>query len=880
MAIALEGTVTFLFSDIEGSTRILEALGPNRYREVLEAHNAIFRGAAAANEVSTEGDSFFCAFASAIEAVNSALAIQRGLAKHPWPEGAEVRVRMGLHTGEAVRGGDNYVGLAVHRAARIASAAHGGQILLSEASAALVREALPGEASLRDLGWFRLKDLAHPEQLFQVDASGLQSEFPVPTGEDSGPARLPEQLTTFVGREEEIASVLEAITDARLVTLSGIGGSGKTRVAIQCGHRASARFPGGVFFIPLDEASDESAVAKILASSLSVQEQVGTAIEETVIEFIAPREVLLIFDNCEHVTGEAARLAALLLRSCRGLKILATSRESLLVPGEHLFELGPMNFPEDSTVSTIDSDAVRLFVERASYASPGFEPGRWLDQCVEICRRLEGIPLAIELAAARTSVLDPDEILARLDNRFALLRTRGRGVDPRHGTLVGAIDWSYDLLDSRLQRLLRHLSVFRGGFTLAAVGAICFEEPPDEHDILDMLTELNEKSLLPRTSHATGSRFRLLETIREYAAMRLHDEGEDAAAHRRHRAFYTSLASAKSHELGGPGQMEALDHMEAEHPNFLAVIQRADDEGDLHAAAEMASWLTWFWYVHSHFSTGEKWAHALLDSIPEQADRTWLRLVLGAGLYDFRLGNFHRSEIRLQKALRLATDMGLPRLQMWSHAYLATNDLYRLHLEEALGHADQALELAGGLGDALGLGYATYIKVSTRSATLYRSEDLDPSAAADLAARLEPVSLSVRAIGERNMIGHVLQSQGFLHARAGDLPQATAALDQSIQALTELGQVGCACHCLEAIADLLSLKGDAATATALIAAAGQLRGRIGISIAPVEDEFINAARARCENALGAAGVGSHSAEGALLSLPEATQLAREALARL
>jgi class 3 adenylate cyclase len=462
------GTVTFLFSDIEGSTRLLQTLG-DRYVAVLDEHAAILRRAVAGAggvEVSTEGDSFFVAFASPQAAVRAAVATQRGLAAHDWPPGRPVRVRMGLHTGEGVLGGDNYVGLDVHRAARIAGAAHGGQVLVSDATRALVDHGLPDGASLRDLGEHRLKDIALPERLHDLVIEGLRADFPPPRTLDARRDNLPVQLTSFVGRNEEIAEVRRLLGRTRLLTLSGPGGVGKTRLALQVAAELLAGFGDGAFFVDLSSVTDPALVPSVVAQVLGVPEVAGRPILEAVRDRLRNQELLLVVDNFEQVV-EAAPLLEELLTAAPALKVLVTSRVVLSLRGEQEYVVPPLELPDPERLPDLPAlgrvEAVRLFTERAQAVRPGFRLTEENAPAVaEICARLDGLPLAIELAATRTQVLSPEQLLARLQQRLALLTSGARTLPERQRTLRAAIAWSYDLLEAAERRLLARLSVFSG----------------------------------------------------------------------------------------------------------------------------------------------------------------------------------------------------------------------------------------------------------------------------------------------------------------------------------------------------------------------------------------------------------------------------------
>lgn len=871
------GTVSFLFTDIEGSTRLLRTLGRTDFVTVIERHNEIFRSIVGDAEVSTEGDAFFCAFETPIEAVEAATSIQRLLHDHAWPQSSEVLVRMGIHTGEGRLGGDSYVGLDVHKAARIASAAHGGQVLVSDATRALIEHAVPEGAALIDLGEHQLKDLAQPERLFQLSINGLRSDFPTINSIGSAEVHLPTTLTGFVGRESELRAVADAFTNARLVSLVGIGGSGKTRLAIEAARDVGSD-RGGVFFVDLADAIDAEMIAKTTAGVLSLPEQAGRPIEGTLIEFLTDRSDLLIFDNCEQVIDEAAGIVESLLRSCPELKVLATSREALRIAGEQLINVGSMQLPDPTDSDrAMHTDAVQLFVSRAVQAHPAFDADPWIDEIAAICLRLEGIPLAIELAAARSAVLNPREILDRLEDRFSLLKSRSRSGERRHGTLEAAMDWSYELLDEPSQRLLCWLSIFRGGFTLRAAWSVCFDSTSEPDEVLDRLEELHDKSLVIKDVGFDETRFRLLETVRDYAARRLEGSGDLASAGTMHRQYFSSFVKEQTRRLGGADQLEALDLLEGDHDNLRAVIRRHINEGDFDSAADIAGQLSWFWYLHAHFAEGERWSDELLEFIPPVPDRPWLRLLIGTAQYDYRVGEFERANVKLQNAVEFAARTEQPRLEMWAHAYLATTEIYRMDMVTAREESVRALELANQEGDLIGLGYATYMRVNADSGSLLIKDQITPERAGELLAQLTPVAEAARALGDRNMIGHVGQTEGLLAFHAGDTERASAAFDAAVVALTEIGTVGCVGHCIDAIADYASATGFDLPAARLLGASDGLRQGVGVAIAPMEDYFRAETRRKTLAATSNADLEREIAAGQALSLPEASQLARQIL---
>jgi predicted ATPase/class 3 adenylate cyclase len=495
------GIVTFLFTDVEGSTRMLQALG-ERYAAVHGGYARIVRDAIAANggvEVSTEGDSFFAAFGDASGAVAAAVAAQRGLADAQWPPGARLRARMGLHTGAGTLGADNYLGLDVHLAARVAAAAHGGQIVLSDATRRLVEDRLPAGARLRDLGEHRLKDIEASQRLADVVVEGLPDAFPPPRTLDARPNNLPAQLTSFVGRRHEIDELRRLLARTRLLTLTGAGGSGKTRLAVQLAAEVLADYPDGAFFVDLSAVTDPALVASAVARALGVVEAPGRPILEVLKASVAASELLLVIDNFEQVIGAAPAVAQLLAAGPR-VKVIVTSRIVLSLPGEQEYEVAPLNPPDLSRASDLEalrrSEAVQLFAERARAVRPQFEVTSGNATAVaEITARLDGLPLAIELAATRTKLLSPEQMLPRLQQRLSAITSTSRTVPQRQRTLRDAIAWSHDLLDPAEQRLFARLAAFTGGWTLEAAEFVC--RPAEVGlDALDGLASLVDKSLI------------------------------------------------------------------------------------------------------------------------------------------------------------------------------------------------------------------------------------------------------------------------------------------------------------------------------------------------------------------------------------------------
>ena len=611
------GTVTFLFTDIEGSTSLEQRLGTARYAALRERHREILRAAFGAHggaEQSTEGDSFFVVFDSAREAVAAAVEAQRTLAAEPWPDDAPVRVRMGLHSGEAGIAGGSLVGLDINRAARIAGVAHGGQVLLSDATRALVGAALPGDLRLRDLGEHRLRDLAGPERLVQVAADDLPSDFPAVRSVDSRPNNLPTQLTTFVGREREVSQALELLGRTRLLTMTGPGGTGKTRLSLQVAAAAAERFPDGVWFVALEPVRDPALVASTIARTLGAQHSSTRPALETLVDAIGERHDLIVLDNFEQVLA-AGPVVAEILRRCPNVTFLVTTRTALRVSGEQeypvdglpappdisrLSELERLNLPR--AIRELDAEAlsqyeaVRLFIARAATVRPGFTVTNATAPAVaQICARLHGMPLAIELAAARIKLLAPDQILARLERHLALLTAGSRDLPERQQTLRGAIAWSYDLLDDGSRLLVDRLSVFRGGCELETAEAVCGPASELGMDLFEGLGALVDQSLLRIEDGQAEPRFVMTETIAEFADEMLEARGERDTVQERHARAFLDLAERAAPNLSGAEQRQWLDRLERDHDNLRAALDwsTARPEPDIAARLAFALWRFW-----------------------------------------------------------------------------------------------------------------------------------------------------------------------------------------------------------------------------------------------------------------------------------------------
>ena len=579
------GTVTFLFTDVEGSTRLLHELGATAYAEALAEHRWLIRDACAAAggvEVDTQGDAFFFAFPTAPGTLSAAAAFTETLASGP------IRVRVGVHTGTPLLAEEGYVGSDVHRAARIAAAGHGGQVLVSASTASLV------EIELRDLGEHRLKDLSAPERVYQLG----DGEFPAL--KSLYRTNLPVPATPFLGRERELAQVVELLTQdgVRLLTLTGPGGTGKTRLALQAAAEASESFPDGVFWVPLAPLRDPELVLPTLARTLSVSEEPGKPFEDTLAAHLSGKRLLLLLDNVEHLLPPAAeRIAA--LRASNGSRLLVTSRERLRIGGEQTWPVPPL----------AEDDGTALFLARARAVEPGFRPSPAID---ELCARLDELPLAIELAAARTAVFSAEQLLERLSQRLDLLKG-DRDADPRQQTLRATLEWSHDLLIAEEQRLFARLGVFVGGCTYEAAEEVAGADP-------DTLQSLLDKSLLRKRDTNLEPRYWMLETIREYAVERLEESGEADELRRRHAEHMLALARALA-----PYQAvhkEWLDSLDTEHDNVRAALDVLPAHGETQLALELAEAVWRFWKTRGHQAEAQRRLERLLA---DDGDRTAAR---------------------------------------------------------------------------------------------------------------------------------------------------------------------------------------------------------------------------------------------------------------
>ena len=780
---------TFLFTDIEGSTALLRRLGEDLYGQVLARHNELIRSGLAAHdgtEVDNQGDAFFAVFSSPRAGVAAVMDIQRALQTQLWPAGEHVRVRMGVHTGEAAKTATGLVGLDVHRAARLAAVGHGGQALFSESAATLVRDSLPPGTALADLGVHRLKDLGRPEHIFQLDAADLQAEFPPlrSLGNPVLPNNLPAQPTTFIGRDAELAEVRALVGSARLVTLTGTGGTGKTRLALQAAAELLDGSGDGVWLVELAAVSDGDAVAPAISEALGIARQPGRPVLEVLLDALAPQDLLIVLDNCEHLIGACAKTADAILRRCPRVHLLATSREPLGIGGESIYRVPPLSLPgrQDPGSSAPEScDAVALFVDRARAQGAGLPADQeTVPLIVSICRRLDGLPLAIELAAARLRSLSLNALHDRLDQRFRLLTGGSRAALERQQTLRATVDWSYSLLNSPEQSLLRTLSVFAESFDLDAAEAVCGQGHIGVFDVTELLGSLVDKSLVVAEPTGTALRYRLLETIREFAADRLAEAGDDeaaavAAAHSQH---YLSVAELAAPHLTRSEQGTWFARLDADQVNLRRAAWHAlGDPGGTARVLRFGAALRRYWMARHR---GDE-ARALLMPVLERPEALRDPELFGQALVitatSTRLVDIAAARRLGERAVELARQLGAGQLLIESLAVLCSACYFAGEPERGIPLGHEAVERARSLDDDI-------LLAESMSGYLLCIDLVDPAHAEPLFA--EAIACTRRS-GDQLFAG-ILHNNAGVHAlRAGNIPAARAHLEEAARVMRSVG---------------------------------------------------------------------------------------------
>jgi predicted ATPase/class 3 adenylate cyclase len=857
------GTVTFLFTDIEGSTHLWEKY-PESMPVLLAKHDAILKQAIESNHgqiIKTTGDGAHAVFEKAIDAVNATLAAQHALRT---PE-MTLRVRMGFHTGEAeLREGD-YYGQTLNRTARIMSVAHGGQILLSGITSEIVRDHLPANISLFDLGEHRLKDLARTERLFQLSAPDLTRDFPPLNSLDALPNNLPIQLSSFIGRESQMSEAGILLSTTRLLTFIGPGGTGKTRLSLQLAAERLTDFKDGVWLIELAPLTDPVLIIFAIASVFNIREVQGVSLSDLVVDYLRARQPLLILDNCEHLVEACAQAAEQLLHLCPQLKIIASSREALGIPGEVVFRVPSLNLPEKSLseAALMECEATRLFIERATKAEPRFQLSEHnAASIIQICRRLDGIPLAIELAAARVKIFTPEQIAERLDDRFKLLTGGSRTALPRQQTLRALIDWSYQSLNETEQRALRQLAAFSGGWTFEGAESVV-----GEADAMDSLLGLVNKSLVNVEEQDDESRYRFLETIRQYAMEKLLESGEAIETRNRHFEYVLHIAGVAEEKMFGAESSEWLDQMEVEHDNLRAAFEWSTANYPA-KGLRLAQALGGFWTSRDYNSEARAVCSALLkqtETLPD-LDRERGSVYALLGWNSITVGDHKTGRAAAEASLALAIKVNDRKTHARACSVLALSSIFLGDFPTAQAAVLEGETIArqDGLMGELGLilsirAQTTYFgegDIVKTKAYLEESDSLGRDAGYRWTTSMSAFGLArvAAAIGDletartkflesaeiANEFGNkriVYSSQSELaHVlrEHGEINEPLNIYRELLPKWKDLGHRAAVAHELECIGFIFSKKGNTQRAAQLLGAAEVLRAAIDSSMTPME----------------------------------------------
>ena len=838
------GTVTFLFSDIEGSTRLAQER-PSTWPDLLRRHQELMRAAFVAHggvEVGTEGDSFFAAFASAVGAVAAAADAQRALVAEPWPEGCTVGVRIGMHTGEASISEGTYVGVAVHRAARVGDAAHGGQVLLSGTTRALVVDRLPAGTSLLALGRHRLRDLDTTEEISQLVIDGLAADFPPIRTLDATPNNLPVQATTFFGREAEIAEVVEQLAGARLVTLTGPGGTGKTRLSLQVAGAVIDRYPDGVYFVPLGQITQAELVVPAIAHEVGLPDRGGSKPMERLEAHLRDRRTLLVLDNFEQVT-DAAPAVAELLSAVPTISVLVSSRSPLHVYGEREYPVPPLHVPDPRDLPPLAElsqyDSVALFVDRARAAVPSFAvTSENAPAVAEICFRLDGLPLAIELAAARIKLLSPEAILQRLSRSMTFLAGGARDLPARQQTLRGAIAWSHDMLDDGDRRIFAALSTFVGGASFDAIEAVCGD--PDL-DVFECLESLVDKSLVRRSEGIDGEvRFGMLETIRDFAHERLVESGTASELRERHAAWYLALAERVQPDIMGSEKGRWLDLLDQEHDNLRAAITWATESGDVETAMRLVSSLWRFWQMRGHLGEGLARASAAIAMADaERYPECLARALDAAGGLAYWMADGEAASAFYERELDLQRQLGNRAGEAWALYSLAFTDMYSgaatgnafdpVNLARASTRMEEAVRIYRDIGDRAGTARALW---GDANITWSLAPPMDSAEFRQGRENLFEALAIFEEAGDSFMTAWTRYTIAMTDIRLGDLETSLERLRAVLRVFHEAGDVSGYVLVLDALAFIALEAGDRERAARISGTVSVLERRTGTGLNP------------------------------------------------
>jgi predicted ATPase/class 3 adenylate cyclase/DNA-binding XRE family transcriptional regulator len=867
---------TFLFTDIEGSAKLWETT-PEKMKLALQRHHAILQEAITYNGGAVfqiVGDAFCAAFPTVLSAVSAAITAQQELHREPWDLPFPIRARMGIHTGEAERTSNN--GYAsnptLNRVARILSAAHGGQVLLSLATKDLVKDSLPANTELRDMGQHSLKNLIHPEHLFQLNIQGLPSEFP-PLNTLTHRHNLPAQLTSFIAREEEIALVYEYLlkNDIRLVTLIGPGGIGKTRLSIEIARAVLTGFPDGVFFVALAPLDDPKLIPAAIAQALGYVGVKNISMLEQLKEGIGDKQLLLVLDNCEHLIEEVASVAYDLLFACSHLKLLTTSRESLRISGEWVYTIPAFDLPADNSSQDLENalkyPALALFVERARAVRSDFSLNADnVETLLAICARLDGLPLAIELIAARMRFMSPQALLERLSAQFVLTADGTRAASERQKTLQNAIDWSYGLLPPEEQKLFAYLSVFSGGFTLDMAEKI-FSQTVTEKSAPDYVASLLDKSLLQHSAvEHSDTYYTMLVTIQEFARHRLRDRGEENETRNRHLAYFLDLTKNADRELRGPNQLKWLRRLETIVDNLRAALDWAIESHQAEQALQLVRKLDWFWFIRSEHNEGRQWLDRILkmqdtplyeepraEALYDIAHHIWLQIGhIEARPYAeqaLSIARIHNDQPNIARALSI---LGL---------VLADEK----NFTEAQSTLEESIVLYQKIGDEWGnahsltcLGHVSEVKGDLKTAVSLREQALE----------------LFRKLGDRYFESATLNFLGIIQAMQGNVERGMAELQESLRLAQQCDSSYEIAMNLWSFAEVSQMEGNQPRAVHLYLAAKNAYDSIGAWQKSNEAKFENTLAA-CRAALSESEFAKAEAQGHAMTMEQAIAYALE-----
>ena len=859
------GTVTFMFTDVSGSTQLVRQLGDEAFARVLERHHQLIREVLARHqgvEVATEGDSFFAVFADVPQAVAAATDLQLAMAEEQWGEGVEVSVRCGLHTGNATLGGDNYTGVDVHRASRIAELARGGQVLISSVTASLAADRLPPGVALRELGKVRLADLPAAETLSQLDVEGLTQSFPPPRGV-AATSNLPVHLTEFVGRGEELEQIESLLRAHRLVTLTGPGGTGKTRLAIESARRVEPDFEDGCHFVPLATIQDSDLIPTSILGVLGLTTAGNVDPTEHLVRYLADRQMLLVLDNFEQLL-DGASLAADLLGKAPGLKMVVTSRAPLRLMGEREFPVPPLAVPVQGEVRVEEVErwaGVQLFLRRAAAVRPDFELSQGnAGTIASIAARLDGLPLAIELAASRMRSLTPELILQRLDNR--LLSSTGSDLPARQQTIVDAIGWSYDLLDDATRRMFECCSVFAGSFALTDAETVCrFEN--QRVDVLDGLNALVENSLMLQTESAGEPRFRMLTVIREYGYAALTARDMDEEMQERHALAYLEVAETARGELLTSRQGSWLERLTLDHDNMRAAIDWAITRGEADVAFRMVASLWRFWQIRGHLQEGRQRTESAFSLQGGQPVARAGALTALAGIHYWQ-GNWEETVEPYSTALELYREHGEDADVAEAAYNLSFTRGFEREYQKARELLEESLDISERIGNRLGIGQAYW----GMGNLVGFEEDYD-----SLLDYMRRATEEFEKLDRPFDLGWAFFMSGYAYQHKSETSEARRYLLQAMDIFAGVIDVSALTLIFELQAVVASMEGVDLLAARLAGAAHRLKADTGVAIGDISfNEY-----PEIQAFLGQADETTMAAyeEGYNLSLEEAIELARE-----